>query len=310
MKIVKYSLLLLIIAGLSFGRMNAQGNTIKIDSVKYWDINGNFGLNFNQVSFVNWAKGGENSISGTSFANLFANYKKNNWEWMNYLLMSYGLMRQGDEDTKFKKTEDRIELNSKLGYKQWKSIFWSFNMNFKTQFAPGYNYPNDTVKVSEFLAPAYLILSLGLDYKPTDYLSISFSPFTGRFIFVNDTIYSVRYGLSRGETFQPDFGWYFTAGFKHDSIFTNVGLATKLTLFQNYTDKNKNNRKNIDVDWQARFLFKINTWLSASFNFHLIYDHDIQIPIYKTVNGEKTLVGTGPRTQFMEQLGIGIVYKF
>ncbi len=310
MRITKYLLLILIVALISVNQTNAQGNSIKVDSIKHWDINGNFGLNFNQVSFVDWAKGGENSISGTSFANLYANYKKNRWEWMNYLLMTYGLMQQGNDDAVLKKIEDRIELNSKIGYKQWENLYWSFNMNFKTQFAPGYQYPNDSVKVSEFLSPAYLILSLGIDYKPNNYLSISFSPLAGRFIFVGDTIYSTRYGLPRGETAKYDFGWYFTANYKHDSIFTNVGVASKLSLFQNYTDKNVDNRMNIDVDWQTQFLFKINTWLSASFNFHLIYDHDIQIPIYDTVKGKKTLIGTGPRTQFMQQLGIGIVYKF
>jgi hypothetical protein len=287
----------------------AQG-TMKLDTLKYWDFNGNFGITFNQVSFINWAKGGENSISGTSFANLFANYTKNKWEWNNYLLLSYGVMRQGESDESFRKTEDRIELNSKLGYKQWTSLFWTFNMNFKTQFAPGYYYPNDTDRVSEFLSPAYLIMSLGLDYKASQYLSLFFSPMTGKFNYVKDTIYSQRYGIAAGEHLRPDFGWYFTAGFKHDSVWTNVGIATKLTLFQNYTDPNVKNRKNIDVDWQAQFLFKINNWLSAMFKFHLLYDNDIQVPIYETINGEKTQIGTGPRTQFMEQFGLGIVYKF
>ncbi len=299
--------LLFFILGL---QQSSAQNVLLADTVKHWDFNGNFGVTFNQISFINWAKGGENSISGTSFANLFANYHKNRWEWNNYLLLSYGLVRQGDKEESFRKSEDRIELNTKLGYKQWTSLFWTFNMNFKTQFAPGYNYPNDTDMVSEFFSPAYLIMSLGLDYKPTQYLSLYFSPFTGRFIFVGDTIYSTRYGIPRGKTLSPDFGWYFTAGFRHDSVWTNVGVATKLTLFQNYTDPNVSNRKNIDVDWQTQFLFKINNWLSATFKFHLLYDHNIEVPIYETINGEKVQVGTGPRTQFMEQLGIGIVYKF
>ena len=35
---------------------------------------------FNQVSFSNWAAGGENSISMNGFVNTFANYKKGNVE--------------------------------------------------------------------------------------------------------------------------------------------------------------------------------------------------------------------------------------
>jgi len=303
-RIKRISMLMLLAFFLS---VNLYGQT---DTVKYWDYNGNFGITFNQISFTNWAKGGENSISATSFANLYANYKKENCEWNNFLFLAYGLMQQGDSHDFLRKTEDKIELNSKLGYKQWNKIYWTLNIDFKTQFAEGFNYPNDSVVVSNFFAPAYLIASLGIDYKPNQYLSLYFSPFTGRFIYVRDTVFSSRYGVERGKNLSPDFGWYFTAGYKNDSIITNVGLATMLTLFDNYTDKNIANRKNIDVDWQAQFLFKINSFLSASFNFHLIYDHNIQVPIYKMQNGEKVQIGTGPRTQFMQQLGLGIVYKF
>lgn len=278
----------------------AQVNSI-VDTVKYWDFNGNFGVNLNQVAFTNWSRGGENSISGTAFANLFVNYEKENWAWDNYLLLAYGLMKQGEEQG-VRKTDDKIEINTKLGYEQWKNLFWTFNANFKTQFYNGYKYPNDSVVISKFMAPAYQILSLGLDYKPTKHLSIYFSPATGKIVFVNDTALSTRYGLKPGETVKPDFGWYFTSAFKHDSILTNVGVASKLTLFQNFTDANKANRMNIDVDWQTQFLFKINSFLSASLNFQLIYDHDITI--------ESNDGTVGPRTQFMEQIGIGIVYKF
>jgi len=272
-----------------------------VDTVKYWNYSGNFGVNVNQAAFTNWSKGGENSISGTAFANLFANYSKENWAWENYLLLAYGLMKQGEEN-KSKKTDDKIEINTKLGYKQWDNLYWTFNANFKTQFYDGYNYPNDSVIISKFMAPAYQILSVGLDYKPNDYLSLYFSPATGRIIFVNDTSLASRYNLKPGETILPSFGWYFTSGFKHDSILTNVSVASKLTLFQNFTDPNRGNRKNIDVDWQTQFLFKINSFMSASLNFQLIYDHDITI--------EANDGTVGPRTQFMEQIGIGIVYKF
>ena len=309
MKNLKFIFLIIIFVFLNSNISNSQ-SPIKTDTVKYWDFNGNFGITFTQVSFTNWAKGGENSITGLTFANLFANYKKDRWEWDNYLLASYGLAQQGNDNEKIKKNDDRIELNSKIGYKQWNKLLWTFQTNFKTQFAPGYNYPNDTIVVSKFMAPAYLILSLGLDYKPNKYLSLYFSPTTGRFIYVNDTAFSTRYGIERGEKLAPDFGWYFTAAYKNDSIITNVGIATKLSLFQNYTDKNVANRKNIDVDWLGQILFKINSFLSASFDFHLIYDNDIQIPIYKDVNGEKVQIGTGPRTQWMQQIGLGIVYKF
>lgn len=42
------------------------------------------------------------------------------------------------------------------------------------------------VVISDFLAPAYLSLALGLDYKPSDWLSVFLSPATGRATFVNN----------------------------------------------------------------------------------------------------------------------------
>jgi hypothetical protein len=267
------------------------------DTTKYWMTKGNVGLTFSQISFANWAKGGENSVSGNSFLNFYADYKKDKVAWNNYLLLSYGLLQQG-ESGKIRKTDDRIDLNSKLGWEQWSNLYWTFLMNFKTQFTKGYNYPNDSVYISKFLTPAYLILSLGGDYKPTDYLSIYLSPATGRFTYVSDTMLSKNWGVDPGKTIRPEFGWYLTAVFKKDNLIENVSVSSKINLFQNYTDKNPDNRMNIDVDWEFLTLFKINSFLSANFKFQLIYDHDIKIPN-----------ATGPRTQFMEQFGLGIVFN-
>lgn len=300
-KLILTSFLLIIIL--------ANNTNAQTDTTLGWKTSASMGLTFNQVAFVNWAKGGENTISGISFANLYANLKQKNWGWDNYLLLSYGLMKQGEE-SKIRKTEDKIEFNSKIGYKQWENVFWTFLANFKSQFTEGYNYPNDSVVVSKFFAPAYQILSLGVDYKVNDRLSIYLSPATGRYIFVSDTLLSPRYGLKTGETVKPEFGWYFTSSYKHDNIIENVNLSTKLSLFQNFTDVNKANRKNVDIDWQTQIQFKVNKFLSAQFRLDLLYDHDIQVQIYETIDGVKTLVGTGPRTQFMEQFGFGIVFNF
>jgi hypothetical protein len=42
---------------------------------------------------------------------------------------------------------------------------------------------------------------------------------------------------------------------------------------------------------------------------NLIYDHDVKIPVKRVVNGQEVM-GTGPRTQFKEVLGVGLSFKF
>ncbi|NJK96066.1 MAG: DUF3078 domain-containing protein [Bacteroidales bacterium] len=46
------------------------------DTINGWQAGAVVMLNFGQTSLTNWASGGENSISGNSFFNLFANYRK------------------------------------------------------------------------------------------------------------------------------------------------------------------------------------------------------------------------------------------
>jgi len=45
------------------------------DTVKGWKTGGVLSLTGSQISFTNWAAGGENSVSVNSFINLFANYQ-------------------------------------------------------------------------------------------------------------------------------------------------------------------------------------------------------------------------------------------
>lgn len=86
----------------------------------------------------------------------------------------------------------------------------------------------------------------------------------------------------------------------------NVDFATKLELFSNYL----NSPGNIDVNWDVLLAMKVNKYITASITTTLIYDHDIDIPTYKTINGEQSVIGFGPKTQFREVLAIGFSYKF
>ncbi len=293
-----------------------------------WHKGGMFGANFNQTSLTNWAPGGESSVAFASLLNLFAHYKKNHIEWDNSLDLGYGFIKQGEQG--IRKNEDKIDFLSKLGYKtsEEKKFFYTGLFNFKSQFDYGYNYPTDSTKtlLSKFLAPAYIMLALGVDYKPNDHLSFFVSPVTAKITIVNDQELADQgsFGVDKaeydvngvktkdGDKVRYEIGAYLNAKFQKD-VLTNVNLLTKLELFSNYVE----NPMNIDVNWEVLISMKINKLMVASISTQLVYDDNIDIQKYESKNGYLVPVTNpngskvgGPRTQFKEVLSIGFAYKF
>lgn len=269
------------------------------DSLSNWKLGGMSTLTFSQVSLSKyWAAGGENSLSGGVMINFYANYEKDNLSWANSLDLGYGLIKQGDIT---KKSNDRIDFSSQYGKKASEKWNYSGLLNFKTQFAPGYNYPNDQDIISNFFAPAYITTSLGMEYKPDDRFSLFLSPVTGKFTFVADDSLSASgsFGVEPGEKFRAELGGFLKAMYK-TPLFTNVDLQTKLDLFSNYL----NNPQNIDVNMEILINMQINKFLSANINTLFIYDDDINFLI-DPESGKK-----GPRLQFKEVFGLGLSYKF
>jgi hypothetical protein len=269
------------------------------DSVKSWTRSGVFSANFSQVSLTNWAAGGQSSMSGVFMVYYLANYKKDSLSWDNYIDLRYGFLKEDGND--LTKSSDRIEFNSKVGYATGGGWNYAGLVNFKSQFAPGYNYPRTTgdVPISQFLAPAYINLALGMDYK-NEFISLFISPATGKFTIVNDDALSAagEFGVDPGKKFRSEFGGSIRFGAKKE-VFKNVTAATKLDLFSNYF----HNPQNIDVDWTFMLNLKVNEWLSANFLTQLVYDDDIKI---LNADTEKS----APMVQFMEMFGVGLSFKF
>lgn len=282
------------------------------DSTQGWKKGGVFTLNFSQTSLTNWAAGGQNSISFNGLFSGFANYKKGKSVWDNSLDIGYGLQKQGKDESS-QKTDDKFDFLSKYGREAFKSFYYAALFNFKTQMAPGYKYPDVDTKISDIFAPAYALISIGLDYKPNAYFSAFIAPLTGKFTFVNDQQLSDigAFGVSPGESSLSEFGGYFRAIYtKNDfksEFLKNVSFTTKIDLFSNYLK----NPQNIVVNWENLLSLKVNKFISASFVTQLIYDDKIAIPVDKNGNGAiDPGEGVRSKTQFKEILGVGFSYKF
>lgn len=315
-----FSTILALIAFSAFAQNEA-------DTVKHWKVTGVGSLTINQASFANWSAGGENSISGTALLKLFANYTKGNFSWNNTLNLKYGMLK--NESESLKKNDDLIDLNTQLNHKFAKNWSSSGLINLTTQFANGYNYPDDSNIVSKFFAPAYLTIAPGISYKPTDYFSILITPVTMKGTFVLDQgladlgafgVDAAKYDSIGGEWVKTEDGknskiklgafveFYFKKKLKED-----LAYESKLNLFYNYLQDNNipEGIAPIDFNWQNYFLYKISKVFSASLFFHLAYmPGDVFITRTNVAGIEEITVKPNDKLQIKENFGIGLAYTF
>jgi hypothetical protein len=281
---------------------------------KVWTRGATLNINITQVSLTNWAAGGNNSLGGILLFNGFANRHKGKNVWDNSLILAFGGQLQAPQGYSFadgapSKTDDRIELNSKWGHQLKGPWYFSLLGQFKTQFTEGFDGTGN--RISNLLAPAYLILAPGIDYRPSDNFTVFFSPAAMKLTMVNDkklfpdsAAADFRvYGVKAGSTTEVEIGAYLRAQYKKD-ISKNFTFLTRGDLYSNYL----RNPQNIDVSWETLWTLKVNSWFGASLNTLLIYDHDIDVPKLKDVDGV-LVPAPGPGTQFKQTLGIGLSFK-
>jgi hypothetical protein len=270
----------------------------------YWTKGGVAALTFSQVSLTNWAAGGNNNVSVNGFFNLFANYKKSKLDWSNNLEMGYGVVKQGQDATP-QKTDDIIIATTQLGYQlKGDKLFWSSLLDFRTQFVEGLDEEGN--RISDRMAPGYLLVATGLDWKPSPVFSLTYAPVTGKFTFVTDDALAAAgaFGVTPGENFRAELGSFLKMKLAKDNIVKNVNFSSKLELFTNYVE----NFGNVDINWQNLVAMKVNSWLTVNWQTQLIYDDDIKIASGVDASGEPT--GFAPRTQFKSVFGVGLSFQF
>lgn len=285
-----------------------------------WEFENKAKLDVNEIAFVNWNAGGASSISGLIALETILNYTKGHLKWKNKSVLRYGINKQEDTEG-IRKTEDLIELNSSLGYRTSKTSNWFYSakMDFRTQFADGYNYPDISQRISAFMAPGYLHLGSGIEYgKNMEKLSVYVSPLTVKATFVLDEMLSNQgaFGvrpavlddngliMEEGERVREEVGILFTNNYETD-IVKNIKLTHALSFYTDYI----NNFGNVDVDFEMLLGFKVNNFVNASLGSHLKYDNDIKIT-EPSEDGSETEVVSGAKVQWKQMLGIGVEVVF
>lgn len=282
----------------------------------YWANSFAIDLGLTQTAFANWAAGGYNNVALNAAADFKANYARDLIIWNNRLQLDYGFLWSADKIDLIQKSTDRIYLQSNFGYKTSEKSKWNYSaaFDFKTQFSNSFdNYKKgDDGKwtgdlKSGFMSPAYINLSVGMEWVPNTWFTLNLSPLSGGLTVVTNENLRSTYGLHLKDQYAQEPS---PAGYMYNSVLAQLGAQikadvhlkindnfsyeTQLVLFTDYLDHPfVHNRVNWDnsIAWTVVKFFKIklDTWL--------IYD-----PLV-TINGAKS------RVQFKEFLSINFTYS-
>ncbi|RNC79277.1 MAG: DUF3078 domain-containing protein [Balneola sp.] len=228
------------------------------------------GINGSQATYNNWAAGGQNNIAATFFTRLNGAYRKGKLTYGYVFNLRYGLTNIEGEDSR--KTDDRIATKHRLAYilNDENTMNAFAEVSFVTQFYDGYDYSTDPrTRISNFMAPGYFSQTIGYAYTPADY--ISFEAGLGlKQTYVGDEDLLPSYGVDVGENVFAEGGLTTGISFNKE-ILANVTYTSR---FETFTNLN-NSFDRTDVSWANELSGRINQYLTASFQFELVYDDDV-----------------------------------
>ncbi|PIF43626.1 Protein of unknown function (DUF3078) [Chryseobacterium sp. 52] len=264
-------------------------DSVVVDTIKYWSVLGKHSLMINQAAFSNWVGGGANNVGWLAGVNYNITYEKDKDLWENIIVLDYG-----QNDTKglgVRKTQDVINVSTNYGRKFSKNWYFSLGTGFQSQFYKGNEDGNNPAakKISNFMAPGYLNIGMGITYRPSDNLTVTLRPTNARWTFVLDKDLQLAgsYGLKNdGDTSLLQFGFLGTAQYKV-KLMENVHITNSASVFSNYLD----HPERLVLAYGAVLNFKVNKFISSNITVDVLYDHN-QIQ----------------KTQLKQTLGIGFAY--
>lgn len=276
----------------------------KLSGDSAWSVGGNVSVNLNQAAYSNWQAGGANSVALNNIFEVFANYSDGKkWDWTNRLSVAYGLAFQ---DSLFSKTDDRIELSSRVDRLLSKKWSASGFLNFRTQFASGFSEPGqreDSLRISAFMAPGYLVNGVGFTYRPDKKFAMVLSPATNKMTFVLDERLSNQgvFGVDPGSNLRLEVGGYLNLLY-NTPLGKNIKLQSRFDVYANYVD--------VDYDFpdfnaEVILFMKINKYINANITVNAIYDNDVK---FDTDDNPDT--PGEDKVQIKEVLSVGFSYNF
>lgn len=243
-----------------------------------WKKKLNFSVNLNQAAFSsNWKAGGINAFGFNSLFTYQANYKEDRNSWDNDIDMAFGFVN--NSGLGYRKTIDRIYLDTKYGYKL--GDIWSLftSLNFLSQFSNGYNYDEDNQAqlISGFFAPAFITAAVGLEYHPVAHFTVRISPLAPRITIVQDpgrfveSVGPEPYGVEPPETVRYEWMGAQILAEYDKQLYENINLKWRYAMFANYqTLEARRLDHRLDLD----FVAKVGRYINVGLGGILLYDYD------------------------------------
>jgi hypothetical protein len=267
----------------------AVSQTAAVDSVKVkpWKHSLVGALTASQVTYSNWAQGGENALAWIAMLDGKSVRDTVKSNWSNTYKLAFGKTKLGDNG--LRKTDDRIELES-VYIRKW-GIYVNpyISATLKTQFAKGYMYDGDgkSVAVSDFWDPGYLTQAVGLGYQPV-------KPVKLRLGLALREVFSHRYAIYTDNPKTAEIEKRLVQGGLESVINIDAKLAETM-IFSSAIEMFDalNNLDEVIVRSNNTLTIKASKLATVILNLQLIQEKRIT-----------------PRTQLKEFLSIGVSYTF
>jgi hypothetical protein len=252
-----------------------------------WHLASIAGANLSQVSFKDWAGGGENTLAYALWGTAGAVKYSEQTRWSNSLKLMFGQARVGAQEVK--KTDDEIYFESLLIYLLGTTINPYASATLRTQFAPGFAYFDAApyrVQISQFFDPAYLTQSAGVAYTPYTNLTTRLGVGVREVLtssypqYADDpsTAEIEKTRVQGGLESVTDFKWPFAE---------NMVFTSRLEMFSPFNQLDR-----VIMRSDNTVEMKVNQYVTVNFNVQLINDANVTA-----------------RTQAKEALAVGLSYR-
>ncbi|HTX99448.1 MAG TPA: DUF3078 domain-containing protein [Bacteroidota bacterium] len=243
------------------------------------------GLNLTQISFKDWAAGGDNALSYTLYLNGSSTLNEEKVNWGNSYKFAFGETRLGSQG--IRKTDDEIYFESLLIYKVGVYVNPYLSATLRSQFAVGYTYDNagNATSVSKFFDPGYLTQSAGVAYQPIPEVKTRIGLGVREIITSQFNQYASEPGSTAVHKTRVDGGieWVTEASF---AIAENMTLGSRVEMFDPFKAMDRLFFLNDNL-----ITAKVNKYIAASVGVQILND-----------------VNVSPRTQIKQVFALGFTY--
>lgn len=253
------------------------------DSITSFKQNGKSRLGLSQAYFSNWISGGSNTFTIHFNHDHDLSYQNaSGLVWNTKILLSLGGSYLAGEKA-IRKSDDRFELNSEIGFDNFRGSKWAFSsfFNIRTQLLDGYKYTvvqNEDIKTQEtsFFSPGLIQLGMGFFKKKGKRSQTNFSPLTTQVTIIDKELAALvkpgknYFGVTPGRGNKVYLGMALY-GFIRSVIGDNINLDYRYRYYANYLNK----FTNIDFAQQLRLEFVVNKLFSCNLELELHYDDDL-----------------------------------